>query len=64
MQMTSLGLPDFRSGVATSLKESRDFLSRRLVGGGGPFDDTIRKKMNVLSPTFLGKYRGKCESVK
>lgn len=38
--MTSLGLPDLRSGVATSLKESSDFLSRWLVGGGGPLVDT------------------------
>lgn len=40
MQMTSLGLPVFRSGVLTSRKESRDFLSRWLVGGGGPLVDT------------------------
>lgn len=40
MQMTSLGLADLRSGVATSLRESSDFLSKWLVGGGGPLDDT------------------------
>lgn len=42
--MTSLGLPDLRSGVATSLKESSDFLSRWLLGGGGPFVETEEKK--------------------
>lgn len=39
MQMTSLGLPDFRSGVVTSLRGSPDFLSR-CPEGGGPLEDT------------------------
>ena len=38
MQMTSLGFAAFCSGVATSLNESADFLSRWLEGGGGPLD--------------------------
>lgn len=42
--MTSLGLPDLRSGVATSLKESSDFLSRWLVGGGGPLEETEKRR--------------------
>lgn len=67
MQMTSLGLPDLRSGVATSLKESSDFLSRWLVGGGGPFVETEEKKMfkrkgDKVVGSILG--RGVCAVLK
>ncbi len=44
MHITSLGLPDFKSGVATSRRASLDFFSRRLPGAGGPFEDTKKKK--------------------
>ena len=52
MQMTSLGLPDLRSGVATSLKESSDFLSRWLVGGGGPFVDTEEEERSDFNDSL------------
>lgn len=53
--MTSLGLPDLRSGVATSLKESSDFLSRWLVGGGGPLEDTKQgRDLQILVVHFSG----------
>lgn len=35
--------------MATSLRESRDFLSRWLVGGGGPFEDTAETRDGRLS---------------
>lgn len=44
MHITSLGLPDFKSGVATSRRASLAFFSRWLVGAGGPFEDTKKKK--------------------
>lgn len=50
--MTSLGLPDLRSGVVTSLKESSDFLSRWLVGGGGPLVDTKEERFHSLMVSF------------
>lgn len=48
MHITSLGLPDFKSGVATSRRASLDFFSRWLVGAGGPFEDTKKKKTAAL----------------
>lgn len=55
MQMTSLGLPVFSSGVVTSRMESSDFLSRWLVGGGGPLVDTkVDREFSVgLSLTLI-----------
>lgn len=48
MQMMSLGLPVLRSGVVTSRKESSDFLSRWLAGGGGPLVETkMDREFNV-----------------
>lgn len=49
MQMTSLGLPVLRSGVVTSRKESSDFLSRWLVGAGGPLVDTEKDREFTVS---------------
>lgn len=43
MQMTSLGFPDFRSGVLTSLRGSLDFFSR-YPDGGGPLEDTTEDR--------------------
>lgn len=57
--MTSLGLPDLRSGVATSLKESSDFLSRWLVGGGGPLVET-EKRRDLFFCGSLKQYECEC----
>lgn len=52
MQMTSLGLVGFSSGVVPSRKESSDFLSRWLVGGGGPLVETKMDREFSAAPSF------------
>lgn len=53
--MTSLGLPDLSSGVPTSLKESRDFLSRWLELGGGPLEETEAGRDFILKGSFSSR---------